>query len=557
MFASVLRSLGTERLQKYVDASEKMEIFGAFGLTEVAHGTNALGCRTSATYDIASESFILHTPDFEAAKCWVGNLGKTCTHSIVYAQLYTPDGKNHGLNAFLVPIRDPKTMLAYSGVRVGDLGEKIGLNGIDNGFVLFEKYKIPRENLLSRTGDVTKDGKFESPFKDANKRMGASFGALSGGRVSICGIATTYLVKAITIAVRYSAARKQFGPENGPEELPVLEYQAQQYRLFPYLAAAYASVVFSHWFNKQYNEMLLKVRSGGQKGPNVGMEIHALSSAAKPFMAWQTRDAIQECREACGGHGYLKVAGIGDLRNNHDANSTYEGESNVLLQQASNWLLSVARRGFETFKSQSPLGSAAFLADTSEKKCESLSATGILDGLDWLVMYLLQKTGGKILDLVPDHSKFDIRNNIQVFNANTLAIVFAQRNVFKVFKDFVEALEATPEKAAVGELLQLYGLNLLIKNSGLLYQCGFFRGQDLERVENEILSLLPKIKVNAVALVDSIAYPDFILGSALGQSDGEIYKNLEAAIMKDPDVFERPHWWKDIVEKEEYLNAKL
>lgn len=39
---------------------------------------------------------------------------------------------------------------------------------------------------------------------------------------------------------------------------------------------------------------------------DVGMEIHALSSATKPLCSWIARDAIQDCRESCGGHGYLK-----------------------------------------------------------------------------------------------------------------------------------------------------------------------------------------------------------------------------------------------------------
>lgn len=38
----------------------------------------------------------------------------------------------------------------------------------------------------------------------------------------------------------------------------------------------------------------------------LGTEIHAISSCTKPIAAWTCRDAIQECREACGGHGYLK-----------------------------------------------------------------------------------------------------------------------------------------------------------------------------------------------------------------------------------------------------------
>ena len=111
-----------------------MKNFGAFALTEFAHGSNTQGMKTTATYDLESKCFVLNTPNFEAAKCWVGNLGKTATHAVVYAQLITPDGKGHGLNAFVVPIRDPKTLLAYPGVIPGDLGEKISLNGVDNGF---------------------------------------------------------------------------------------------------------------------------------------------------------------------------------------------------------------------------------------------------------------------------------------------------------------------------------------------------------------------------------------------------------------------------------------
>lgn len=134
MFPNTLRSLGSERVMDTVIENQNAENFGCFALTEIAHGSNARGMRTTATYHAASKSFILNTPDFEAAKCWVGNLGKTATHAIVYAQLYTPDGQCHGLNAFVVPIRDTKTLLAFPGVVVGDLGEKLGLNGIDNGF---------------------------------------------------------------------------------------------------------------------------------------------------------------------------------------------------------------------------------------------------------------------------------------------------------------------------------------------------------------------------------------------------------------------------------------
>lgn len=253
------------------------------------------------------------------------SIGKTCTHCIVFAQLYTDNGEHHGLNAFLVPVRCTKTLNTFPGVLVGDLGEKVGMNGVDNGygydlnnynifeqkilsrsFVIFNKYRIPRENLLSRYGDISPDGKFLTKIKDQRKRMGVSFGALSGGRVNICGSVTVYLIQAVTIAVRYSASRKQFGPDNSSEEYSVLEYQSHQYRVLPHLAMAIVFKIFSRWLSLTWNQMLIKQFMGEQNINSIVMEMHVLSSAVKPYCTWAIQKAMQDCREACGGHGYLK-----------------------------------------------------------------------------------------------------------------------------------------------------------------------------------------------------------------------------------------------------------
>lgn len=155
-------------------------------------------------------------------------------------------------------------------------------------------------------------------------------GNLSAGRVGIVSMCVANMITTLPIAIRYSAVRRQFGSD-GSQEMPVIEYQMQQWRLFPYLAATYVMKFFGDLLYTKFVEYIIDQMFGDNPDELAmkGQEIHAISSSAKPLAGWLARDAIQECREACGGHGYLRAAGIGNRRNDHDANCTYEVSENL------------------------------------------------------------------------------------------------------------------------------------------------------------------------------------------------------------------------------------
>ena len=85
---------------------------------------------------------------------------------------------------------------------------------------------------------------------------------------------------AVTVAVRYGAMRRQFGPAGGPE-VSVLDYRSQQEKLMPLLAAAYGIHFTTRFLVTQYAE------AKRTKEEDVIADVHALS-AGEPLQCTHT-----------------------------------------------------------------------------------------------------------------------------------------------------------------------------------------------------------------------------------------------------------------------------
>ncbi|KAJ3675243.1 hypothetical protein LUZ60_004285 [Juncus effusus] len=334
-------NLGTKKHKdKYFDGIDNLDYPGCFAMTELHHGSNVQGLQTTATFDPITDEFIINTPNDGAIKWWIGNAASHGKFATVFARLILPlqstsgNPSDMGIHAFIVPIRDLNSHAVLPGVEIQDCGHKIGLNGVDNGALRFREVRVPRENLLNRFGDVSRDGKYTSSLSTINKRFAATLGELVGGRVGLAYSSVGVLKIATTIAIRYSLLRQQFGPPKKPE-VSVLDYQSQQHKLMPMLASAYAFHFSTLFLVSQYSQM----KTSAALDDELVGDVHVLSAGLKAYVTSYTAKGLSTCREACGGHGYAAVNRFGALRSDHDIFQTFEGDNTVLLQQVAMDLL--------------------------------------------------------------------------------------------------------------------------------------------------------------------------------------------------------------------------
>ncbi|WP_349827837.1 acyl-CoA dehydrogenase family protein [Brevibacterium litoralis] len=334
LFGGAIQHLGNaEQHRKWLVPTAAGELLGSFAMTEIGHGSDVASVATTATYDEESREFVVHTPFRAATKEYIGNAAVHARAAVVFAQLVTR-GVNHGVHAFFVPVRteDGEPM---PGVRIEDDGHKGGLRGVDNGRFAFESVRIPRENLLDRYGQVAEDGTYTSSIESPGRRFFTMLGTLVQGRVSLDGASTVGAKLGLDIALRYAQERRQFTAAKETEEVVLLDYQRHQRRLMPLLARTWANAV-------AHDDLLHKfqdVFSGADDSDEARQDLETLAAGFKALSSWDALEILQECREACGGAGFISENRITGLRQDLDIYATFEGDNTVLLQLVGKRLL--------------------------------------------------------------------------------------------------------------------------------------------------------------------------------------------------------------------------
>ncbi|XP_033623217.1 peroxisomal acyl-coenzyme A oxidase 1 isoform X3 [Fukomys damarensis] len=530
---TLLHQATAEQQERFFMPAWNLEIIGTYAQTEMGHGTHLRGLETTATYDPRTQEFIMNSPTVTSIKWWPGGLGKTSNHAVVLAQLIT-QGKCYGLHAFIVPIREMGTHKPLPGITVGDIGPKFGYEEMDNGYLKMDNYRIPRENMLMKYAQVNPDGTYVKPV--SNK---LTYGTMVFVRSYLVGEAARSLSKACTIAIRYSAVRRQSEIKPGEPEPQVLDFQTQQYKLFPVLATAYAFQFVGSYMKETYYRINDSI---GQGDLSELPELHALTAGLKAFTTWTANTGIEECRLACGGHGYSHCSGIPNIYVTFTPACTFEGENTVMMLQTARFLM----KSYDQVQSGKLVcGLVSYLNDLPSQRIQPQQVAvwpTVMDinSPDSLTeIYKLR--AARLIDIAAKNLQAEVshrQSREEAWNLTSVDLVRASEAhchyvVVKLFADKLKIQEKSLQ-AVLRNLFFLYSLYGISQKAGDFLQGNIVTGSQITQVNQRLLELLTVIRPNAVALVDAFDFKDETLGSVLGRYDGNVYENLFEWAKKSP-----------------------
>lgn len=538
LFGGAVENLGTERHRHHIERLQTLELLGCFAMTESGHGSDVANLETTATYDPVTEEFVVHTPTPSARKDYIGGAAEHATMAAVFAQLITPTDQ-HGVHCLLVPIRD-EAGDDLPGVTTSDCGLKGGLPGVDNGRIVFDQVRVPREYLLNRYADVEPDGTYSSDIDNQSRRFFTTLGTLVRGRISVGGAAAAGARVALSIALRYALKRRQFGdPDSGGETL-LLDYRQHQRRLLPLVAHSYA-LAFAQ--NDLVRRMHL-VQTGQDVAPGAQRALEKRAAGLKVAQTRFATRATQECREACGGAGYLTENRLVTLKADTDVFTTFEGDNVVLTQlvakelltaysdevrdlDALGWVRFAATMAGDVVRKRSGVrqliqtlrDSSQETVDEADLSRRSVQLQLFADRED----YLVRTAADRMRVRAEETSPFEAFNNAQD-HILTAGSAHMDRLVLEAFIEGVDNITDPKARELAERVCDLYAYSVLEENSAWYIMHRFMSVERAKAVRRGVNELVDRLRADAPTLIDALGVPESM---------------LRAAMLHDPSVYER------------------
>lgn len=542
MFVKTIELMATPAQKaRWLPLIQQGRINGAYVQTELSHGTAVAALQTTATFNILTDEFILHTPNLKAIKYWPGTLGFSATHAIVMARLIIPekgvdsDAKmvDYGVHPFFVQLRDLETGKPMPGIELGDVGLKPAHNQNDNGYAVFDHVAIPRTDLLMAEATVNRDGEYTKA-----KHAKAAYGTMIYTRSIIIEVCALQLAQATAIAVRYSTVRQQgrlpfddqLLADGFPKEVPIIQYKSQHYRLLTNIAKAYAILfAYKHCRTVQAD---LEMRLAAKDHSTLA-NTHSLMACMKAWSSEIAAVSAEDARKCCGGQGYLNISGLPEIVQSLTSICTLEGDNAVMYQQTARYLMKVlpVLKDLDGYISTD----LAYLILPDVGKCTA-SGEDFLDPDIQLTIYrhrarrLVSKSFIKITQGVAKGSTKSAAWNENMMLLISTARAHAELLVLDQFITAVSAITDPLIHRTLSALRSLFALSQITNPTSIdaitFLDDNYLTSKQLDDVRDLINHHLTHLLPEAIGLTDAWDFSDASLASAIGMKDGNVYERL-------------------------------
>lgn len=539
MFNKSLELMATsEQKDRWLIPACQGRINGAYVQTELGHGTNVAGIETTATFDHVTDQFILHTPSISATKYWPGSLGYSATHAIVMARLIIPSATDptkltdYGVHPFFLPLRDTETGKPTPGLELGDVGLKAAHNQNDNGYAIFDHVALPRSHLLMGQASVDRNGRYSKAT-----HAKSMYGTMMYVRSFIVKVCALQLAAAATIAVRYSTVREQgtlpFSP-SGSQEISVMDFKTQHYRLLTSLSKAYA-ILFAA---KHAQRVHIGVESCfTKKDYSTLAHAHALLAGLKSWSSDVASVGAEDVRKCCGGHGYLNISGLPELVQSLTAICTLEGENVVMMQQTARYLMKMMAEPQVRAQGRWPKNMHPDLEYLSKPVSGQCTASGddFLNPATQLAIY--QHRARRLVHKA--YARLSIATTAgtakpTAWNNNMILLISAARAHIElsVLRSFITTIPTLPDsvRPPLAKMCSLFALSHITNPTTVdaltFIEDGHLSTTQLDTTRHLVDALLSDLLPDAIGLTDAWDFTDAGLASAIGMKDGDAYECL-------------------------------
>lgn len=431
---------------------------------------------------------------------------------------------------------------------MGDIGPKYGYASMDNGYMLFDHFRVPKSAMLSRYADVSDD-------TGALVRSGhpaVVYGSLTFVRGQIIMQARLVLARAVTVAVRYCAIRRQFKDRDSSspldEEMQVLDYPTVQIRILPLLATTFAL----HYTGEYMYELYQKSRQTIDKGDFGPLaELHSASSGLKSLCTTLAADGIETCRRAMGGHGFGGGSGLVGLNADYLSKPTVEGDNWMITQQVAAHLIKKMGDAVKD-PDAAPKGPTDelfrfFLENRTRRIPQTVVKEGVVD--DQSIVDVFKWRAADVSYRVYQARVVEkqpwTRLMMQLHN---LSRAYSEQILVSNFYNGLSSVSPPDNRAVLRTCFQLYALYTLDQYASSFTMAGAVSSESVYELQDAILDLMAELRPHAVKLVDAWSIPDWLLNSALGRYDGKVCEALfDMAHRKNPLnlVTFNPDWRSD------------